>query len=101
MSSPTCDSDYKYVATAEVESFVERCMIAVGTDPQHSNALAQVLREADYRGHVSHGLNRLGKDNFYPSRPEKRRTINVKTPQHFYILFVSCSCVPRNQESAT
>lgn len=59
MSSPTCDSDYKYVATAEVESFVERCMIAVGTDPHHSNALAQVLREADYRGHVSHGLNRL------------------------------------------
>ncbi|XP_067028422.1 uncharacterized protein [Acropora muricata] len=29
MSSPTCDSDYKYVATAEVESFVERCMLAV------------------------------------------------------------------------
>ena len=101
MSSPTCDSDYKYVATAEVESFVERCMIAVGTDPQHSNALAQVLREADYRGHVSHGLNRLGKDNLYPFPPKKGRTINVKAPQHFQILFVSFSCVPRNLESAT
>lgn len=69
MNSPMCDSDYKYVATAEVESFVERCMRAVGTDPRHSNALAQVLREADYRGHVSHGLNRLGKDNLFPRPP--------------------------------
>ncbi|XP_068727510.1 uncharacterized oxidoreductase YjmC-like [Montipora capricornis] len=51
--------EYKYVAPAEVESFVESCMKSVGTDPQHSKALAQVLREADVRGHVTHGLNRL------------------------------------------
>ena len=54
--------EYKYVAPAEVESFVESCMKSVGTDPQHSKALAQVLREADVRGHVTHGLNRLGKE---------------------------------------
>ena len=51
---------YKCVAVAEVQSFLERCMRAVGTDPQHSTALSQVLTEADVRGHFTHGLNRLG-----------------------------------------
>ena len=51
---------YKCVAVQEVQSFVERCMKAVGTDPQHCTALSQVLTEADVRGHVTHGLNRLG-----------------------------------------
>ena len=48
------------VAVAEVESFVERCMRSVGTDAQHSKALAQVLSAADVRGHFTHGLHRLG-----------------------------------------
>lgn len=52
---------YKCVAVEEVQSFVERCMRAVGADPQHSTALSQVLTEADQRGHFTHGLNRLGK----------------------------------------
>ena len=52
---------YKCVAVEEVQSFVERCMRAVGTDPQHSAALSQVLTEAEVRGHGTHGLNRLGK----------------------------------------
>lgn len=51
---------YKCVAVAAVQSFVERCMRAVGTDPLHSTALSQVLTEADFRGHFTHGLNRLG-----------------------------------------
>ena len=34
----------------------------VGTSKEHSLALANVLVAADYRGHYSHGLNRLGKD---------------------------------------
>jgi len=49
------------VSVAEVESFVERCMRAIGTDPQHCKALSQVLSEADVRGHFTHGLHRLGK----------------------------------------
>lgn len=52
---------YKCVAVEEVQSFVERCMKAVGTDPQHCTALSQVLTEAEIRGHDTHGLNRLGK----------------------------------------
>lgn len=61
---------YKCVAVEEVQSFVERCMRAVGTDPQHSTALSQVLTEAEVRGHDTHGLNRLGKScvNFKISR---------------------------------
>ncbi|RMX37591.1 hypothetical protein pdam_00007868 [Pocillopora damicornis] len=50
---------YKCVAVNEVESFVERCMSAVGTPLEHCKALAQVLVAGDARGHFSHGLNRL------------------------------------------
>lgn len=37
-------------------------MTAVGTPKEHASALADVLLEADRRGHYSHGLNRLGKE---------------------------------------
>lgn len=37
-------------------------MTAVGTPKEHAIALADVLLEADRRGHYSHGLNRLGKE---------------------------------------
>ena len=35
-------------------------MRAVGTKPDHATSLADNLVMADYRGHFSHGLNRLG-----------------------------------------
>ncbi|XP_078615013.1 putative oxidoreductase YjmC isoform X1 [Branchiostoma floridae x Branchiostoma japonicum] len=47
------------VPKQEVIAFVERCMGAVGTPVAHASALAQALMTADYRGHFSHGLNRL------------------------------------------
>ncbi|CAH3115821.1 unnamed protein product [Pocillopora meandrina] len=50
---------HRRVLVAEVRSFVERCMVSVGTDPKHGAALSQVLTEADVRGHFTHGLNRL------------------------------------------
>ncbi|XP_072290681.1 uncharacterized oxidoreductase YjmC-like [Eucyclogobius newberryi] len=34
-------------------------MTAVGTKPHHARSLAEVLVEADHRGHYSHGLNRM------------------------------------------
>jgi len=52
--------EHKYVPVEEVETFVERCMRAVGTDQHHCKALAQVLCAADVRGHFTHGLHRLG-----------------------------------------
>ncbi|KAH7936829.1 hypothetical protein HPB49_005675 [Dermacentor silvarum] len=47
------------VSRKEVEAFITRCMRKVGTDKTHAEALANVLVTGDYRGHFSHGLNRL------------------------------------------
>lgn len=55
------------VARPEIKSFIERSMVAVGTKPEHATALADNLVMADYRGHFSHGLNRLGE------RQQRRR----------------------------
>lgn len=44
---------------SEVQTFIERCMMAVGTKPHHAKSLAEVLVEGDLRGHYSHGLNRM------------------------------------------
>jgi hypothetical protein len=45
----------------EMENFMERCMLTAGSKPHHAKSLASCLIAADYRGHFSHGLNRLGK----------------------------------------
>ncbi|CAN9499081.1 unnamed protein product [Ophioblennius macclurei] len=47
------------IKKAEVQSFIERCMVEVGTQPHHARSLAEVLVEGDHRGHYSHGLNRM------------------------------------------
>ncbi|KAL5007454.1 hypothetical protein ScPMuIL_016260 [Solemya velum] len=43
----------------EVKSFIVRCMQAVGTRREHAETFADLLATADYRGHQSHGLNRI------------------------------------------
>ena len=50
----------KIVAVTEVSKFIVRCMVAAGAPEDGANVLADVLVTADYRGHFSHGLNRLG-----------------------------------------
>ena len=50
----------KLVAVSEVTNFIKRCMVAAGAPEAGANVLADVLVTADYRGHFSHGLNRLG-----------------------------------------
>uniref|UniRef100_UPI00398F0041 uncharacterized oxidoreductase YjmC-like isoform X2 n=1 Tax=Pristiophorus japonicus TaxID=55135 RepID=UPI00398F0041 len=47
------------VSRPELHQFIERCMKAAGAQSAHGSALADVLVEGDYRGHYSHGLNRL------------------------------------------
>lgn len=49
------------VTKGEVHSFVIRCMEAVGLKEKYSTILADLVLSADYRGHASHGLNKLGK----------------------------------------
>ncbi|XP_071494760.1 uncharacterized oxidoreductase YjmC-like [Diadema antillarum] len=61
LSSLVCGMarDYSTVAVAEAESFMKRCMLATGANPDHCAVLAEVLACADHRGHYSHGMNRL------------------------------------------
>ncbi|XP_055505078.1 uncharacterized oxidoreductase YjmC-like [Leucoraja erinacea] len=50
----------RYLVTRhDLHQFIECCMSAVGARSCHGAALADVLVEGDYRGHYSHGLNRL------------------------------------------
>jgi len=51
---------YQIIARNEMRSFIKNAMIAVGTNSSHAEILADVLVTGDYRGHYSHGLNRLG-----------------------------------------
>ena len=48
------------ISKPELRDFVIRCVTAAGADPEHATDLAELLITADYRGHYSHGLNRLG-----------------------------------------
>ena len=50
---------YQVITREEVLSFIKRAMTAIGANPSHAEALAQVLVAGDYRGHYSHGLNRI------------------------------------------
>lgn len=56
----TPDGYSKVIALNEVKRFCIDSMKKVGTNEKHAKALADVLVEGDYRGHYSHGLNRLG-----------------------------------------
>nr|CAH0101114.1 unnamed protein product [Daphnia galeata] len=47
------------VPVAEVKRYATDCMVSLGVKTDHASALADVLVAADYRGHYSHGLNRL------------------------------------------
>nr|CAB3262821.1 uncharacterized protein LOC100183774 [Phallusia mammillata] len=41
------------------KAFVKNCITAAGASNNHANDMAELLVTADYRGHFSHGLNRL------------------------------------------
>lgn len=59
------------IAKKEVESFIERSMMAVGTKRSHAACVADNLTMADHRGYLSHGLNRLGKVTYFCLLPVK------------------------------
>jgi LDH2 family malate/lactate/ureidoglycolate dehydrogenase len=48
------------VPVEEICRFIKEAMIAVGTEEEHAEQMADLLVAADCRGHYSHGLNRLG-----------------------------------------
>ncbi|KAG5677242.1 hypothetical protein PVAND_007016 [Polypedilum vanderplanki] len=47
------------VAIDETRRFMTDCFLKSKTSPENSKAMADLLAEADYRGHFSHGMNRL------------------------------------------
>jgi LDH2 family malate/lactate/ureidoglycolate dehydrogenase len=47
------------VAIEETRRFMTDCFLQSKTSPENSKAMADLLAEADYRGHFSHGMNRL------------------------------------------
>ena len=53
--------EYVLVPVREAEAFMERSIVAVGAKSSHAKDLATLLACADYRGHYSHGMNRLSK----------------------------------------
>lgn len=59
MATKLLDTDTPIIPLAEAKRFIRDCMEAVGTPRNHAEALGDLLVEADYRGHYSHGMNRL------------------------------------------
>jgi hypothetical protein len=59
-SSSGGDDEKALIPIPEVRRFILDTMKAVGTPAKQAQELADVLIAADYRGHFSHGLNRLG-----------------------------------------
>lgn len=49
------------IPVAEVKRFTVDCLKTSSVPLNHAEMLADVLVAADYRGHYSHGMNRLGK----------------------------------------
>ena len=52
-------SETALVTNEEVKSFIRRLMTAAGSRDFEAVGLGDVLCDADYRGHFSHGMNRL------------------------------------------
>eukprot|EP00914_Ancora_sagittata_P010682 GHVO01020770.1.p1 GENE.GHVO01020770.1~~GHVO01020770.1.p1 ORF type:complete len:377 (+),score=40.51 GHVO01020770.1:77-1207(+) len=65
------------VAIPEVRDFIMRCMQGVKAKRNHAKALADNLTMADYRGHFSHGLNRL---DMYVRDIQKGTTVSNTEP---------------------
>lgn len=60
MSCITPDEYTQVVRKGDVIDFCARCVEKVGISHEHSRELGEVLVAGDYRGHYSHGINRLG-----------------------------------------
>lgn len=58
---PACGKslDDMVVPTTEVVRFIRDCMVKAGSSCEDAEIVAHHLMTADYRGHFSHGLNRL------------------------------------------
>ncbi|KAI8787075.1 uncharacterized oxidoreductase YjmC-like isoform X1 [Biomphalaria glabrata] len=74
----TMASESSVVTRDEMHDFIIRCMEKVGTKREHAQALADLLVAADYRGHYSHGLNRL---DMYVKDIKAKMCVSDKEPE--------------------
>lgn len=99
MTSIGCqDRDRKVVPKDEVIRFIEECMCKAGTTLEDAHVVGHHLMIADYRGHFSHGMNRM---QMYVKDIENRITDPAARPQIvtdfqvrtdlFFSLFLSLS----------
>ncbi|XP_029175934.1 uncharacterized protein LOC114944266 [Nylanderia fulva] len=78
MSTGYQDHDQKVVPKDEVIRFIQDCMRKAGTTVEDAHAVAHHLMTADYRGHFSHGMNRM---QMYVKDIENRFTDPTARPQ--------------------
>ncbi|XP_012233753.1 uncharacterized oxidoreductase YjmC [Linepithema humile] len=78
MATGCQDYDGKVVPKDEVIRFIENCMRKAGTTPEDAHAVGHHLMTADYRGHFSHGMNRM---QMYVTDIENRITDPTARPQ--------------------
>lgn len=78
MSSECQDYDQKVVPKDEVIRFIQDCMCKAGTTAEDAYAVGHHLMTADYRGHFSHGMNRM---QMYVKDIENRITDPTARPQ--------------------
>lgn len=55
----TGNSKRDYIPVKEAKRFMVDCFVALKTPKKHAELMADLLVSADYRGHFSHGMNRL------------------------------------------
>ncbi|EFN77495.1 uncharacterized protein LOC105189531 [Harpegnathos saltator] len=70
--------DGQVVPKDEVVRFIEDCMRKAGTRAEDAHVVAHHLMTADYRGHFSHGMNRM---QMYVNEIESRLTDPVARPR--------------------
>ncbi|XP_046814099.1 uncharacterized oxidoreductase YjmC-like [Vespa crabro] len=54
-----CDTSDMVIPKEEVVRFIEECLCKVGTLKEDAHVVACHLMTSDYRGHFSHGMNRM------------------------------------------
>lgn len=48
-----------FIPVNEAKRFIVDCLVAVNTPKKHAELIADLLASDDYRGHFSHGINRI------------------------------------------
>lgn len=72
------DHDEKVVPKDEIIRFIQDCMCKAGTSLEDAYTVGHHLMIADYRGHFSHGMNRM---QMYVKDIENRITDPTARPQ--------------------